>query len=149
MARPVGTQRSDSVSGDNFHFDITGAPLDKSLGIAFGEWNTAVGWAEVDCGERAVGREGIWGANQSARRLILFWHKDESGLMIPFPAPLDVAAVKPFIEAWLKAADYGPQPDQDGSNGKGWRVYNETWTHVADSHYAFVAIEPVWIMYGK
>lgn len=58
-------------------------------------------------------------------------------------------AVWPFIEAWLKEADYGSQPDTDGHNSKGWRIFNEGWGHVCGMWQAFVAIEPEWLTYGK
>lgn len=46
-------------------------------------------------------------------------------------------------------ADYGRQPDHDGDNEKGWRLYNETWGMVGGDHSAFAAVEPAWAMYGK
>jgi hypothetical protein len=27
------------------------------------------------------------------------------------------------VTAWLEEVDYGEEPDHDGANGKGWRVY--------------------------
>src|SRR5690349_24893058 len=46
------------------------------------------------------------------------------------------------LEAWLAEADYGPQPDHDGDNSKGWRIYNEAWGHVDNLWGAIVAIQP-------
>lgn len=68
----------------------------------------------------------------------------------------------PYPMAWKEAADlawgwllnqpkekYQEYLDHDGSNGKGFRVYNEDWGHVAKSHYAFLGVLPVWAWYGK
>lgn len=66
------------------------------------------------------------------------------------PYPMQGKALIEFAWHWLEtAADYGRQPDHDGDNEKGWRVYNEAWGHVGSSVYAFVAVAPVWAMYGK
>lgn len=136
------------MSGDNFHFDMTGVPLADALKIAFcgSPGNKAVGWSVLDADDTET-VEGQHGHTSSRKRLVLFWH--ESGGGTPLPAPMDAEAAIPFIKAWLAEADYGKQPDHDGDNGKGWRIYNEAWGHVARNHYAFVAIEPEWIMYGK
>jgi hypothetical protein len=134
---------------DNFHFDLTGVPLDKSLEIAFmgAPGNRTYGWAEIPVDPTNKSHEAVWGASKTGKRLVFYWSTTVN--MNPFPAPLSYEDVVPFVKAWLKAADYGQQPDQDGDNGKGCRVYNEAWGHVAGDHYAFVAIEPVWLMYGK
>lgn len=118
---------------DNFKFDITCAPLEKCLDIAF---------------QGAPGHKAThWRDDDDPQRLVLAWHDDRG--FTPLPAALDVEGVRPFIEAWLRGADYGPEPDQDGTNRKSWRVYNESCGHVGGSSYAFVAIEPCWAMYGK
>lgn len=132
---------------DNFHFDLTGVPLDKCLAIAFGPHSKAVGWAEIPANPENHSHEAVWGASKGQRRLVLFWAEHDQ--MSKLPAPMTAEQVEPFVKAWLGAADYGRQPDHDGDNGKGWRVYNEAWGHVAGSWEAFVAIEPVWLMYGK
>jgi hypothetical protein len=128
------------VSGDNFHFDLTGVSLAKCLDIAFegAPGGKAVGWAVMD---------GKAELKQNPQRLVLFWSMEEPAIALP--APMTAEDAEPFVRAWLKEQDYGPQPDHDGDNGKGWRVYNESWSMVAGKHRAFVAIEPCWIMYGK
>lgn len=68
------------------------------------------------------------------------------------PYPMDCRAATEMVWGWLaeqpeeKYIDY---MDHDGSNGRGFRVYNETWGHVGSSHYAFAGILPVWSWYGK
>lgn len=79
--------------------------------------------------------------------LILLWYGEGKALPLPFALGLDGAIA--FVTEWLKSVDYGSQPDHDGSNHKGWRVFNESWGHVAGYHGAIVAIQPAWAMYGK
>lgn len=96
-----------------------------------------------------------------AKGLILYWavtsrleHREEdktSGgkpiMLLPYEMTFEPAVN--FVWGWLQTAAYGSQPDHDGDNGKGWRVYNEAWTHVDDRWEALVAIQPIWAMYGK
>lgn len=79
--------------------------------------------------------------------LILLWNEEKGALPLPYFLELEEAIN--FIKGWLKKAEYQEQPDHDGSNGKGWRVFNEQWGHVAGHHYAIVGIQPQWAMYGK
>ena len=79
--------------------------------------------------------------------LILFWSDEE--LALPLPFPLDLDGSIQFVENWLKDVDYGREPDHDGDNGKGWRIFTEAWGHVAGHHYAIVGVQPMWAMYGK
>lgn len=121
---------------DNFHFDLTGVSIEKALEIAFQQHSKAVAWAVVPLKE-----------GSERTRLILFWTNHSEAT--PLPAPMDCAAAVPFVKSWLSAADYGREPDHDGDNGKGCRIYNEAWTHINGMWQAFVAIEPVWLEYGK
>lgn len=85
--------------------------------------------------------------------LVLLWHEDANvdGVAVQkLPFPLKTSdMLADFVAGWLSSADYPEKPDFDGSSVKGWRVYNEEWGHVGKSHYAFVAIQPVWSLYGK
>jgi len=67
----------------------------------------------------------------------------------------------PYSMGWKEASDlawgwltnqpkekYEQYLDHDGSNGKGFLVYNEYWGHVG-SHYAFLGVKPIWAWYGK
>lgn len=124
---------------DSFHFDIAGAPLDESLKIAF---------------RGASGRKVThWFIEERERplraRLLLAWHENAGSEFNKLFTPLDHEQAEGFIKAWLESIDYGVEPDHDGNNGKGWRVYNESWAHVDTNHYVFAAIEPHWNMYGK
>ena len=84
---------------------------------------------------------------EGVETLILLWH--EEGGAAPLPFPLDVRGAVEFISNWLRVVDYGRQPSHDGDNEKGWRVFNEAWGHVAHMHYAVLAVQPAWAMYGK
>lgn len=85
--------------------------------------------------------------------LVFFWHTpgklpdDASAHLLPYPMH-DEELIN-FAAGWLRSADYGPQPNHDGDNGKGWTIYNEAWGHVMESPYAVIAIKPAWAMYGK
>ena len=57
--------------------------------------------------------------------------------------------VTPFIQAWLDNQDRGQAMDFDGDLGKGFRLYNEKWGHVAGWYQAFLAVEAVWAYYSK
>lgn len=89
------------------------------------------------------------------KTLVLFWTDDESFKPKPsaFPCDMKGAALFEFVWHWLEDCwekrAHGQEPDHDGDNGNGWRIFNEDWGHVAESHYAFVGIQPVWAMYGK
>ncbi len=97
-----------------------------------------------------------WMNKEAPRKtLLLFWTGDEYFKPTPsaFPAKMGCEALIPFVENWLKEVwkdnPPGQEPDQDGDNYKGWRIFNEEWGHLAESHYAFVGIQPVWAMFGK
>ena len=64
-----------------------------------------------------------------------------------YPMTVDLAAA--FLWGFLGTTAYPPEPNHDGENVKGWRVYNEDWTHVAGRWEASFAVEPVWMMAGK
>lgn len=116
---------------DNFKFDIRGASLEKSLGIATTHYTEVAAWrTEFD-----------------PPRLVLYW--TESSEANPLPAPLTGEALVLFVKSWLNSVDYGPEPDIDGECGRGSWVYNESWASVGGDWKAFVAIQPYWLMYGK
>lgn len=62
-------------------------------------------------------------------RFVLYWHDDDRAA--PLPARMQPEQMVPMISAWLSGtADYGTQPDHDGDNGKGWRVFTGSWGKV-------------------
>jgi len=79
--------------------------------------------------------------------LILFWSEEGSVTQLPFPHNLKRSTE--FVEGWLEKVPFGSEPDHDGDNEKGWRVFTEDWGHVAGHNYAIAGIQPAWAMYGK
>lgn len=79
--------------------------------------------------------------------MILLWHEEKGALELPYALELEDAIH--FVKGWLKKITYGAEPDHDGDNGKGWRVFTEQWGHVANHSYAIVGIQPKWAYYGK
>jgi len=79
---------------------------------------------------------------------IIFYHSDSPAMhKLPFKMTLEQAA--DFAYGWLRQANYGPTPDHDGDNEKGWRLYCEQWGFVHGDRNAFAAVQPIWAMYGK
>src|ERR1700761_4976024 len=63
------------------------------------------------------------------KRLVFMWTGGISDA-VALPFKLDAAGAADFARRWLAETDYGEQPDHDGDNGKGWKLYNEGWGHV-------------------
>ena len=86
-----------------------------------------------------------------ADTLMLFWTLPKPNIhgacQLPHEMTCDEATE--FAWGWLQHADYGEEPDHDGSNGKGFRVFNEAWGHVNNRYEIFCAIQSLWAMYGK
>lgn len=120
---------------DNFIFSITSnSHMDEALKIAF---KGAPG-----------GKATHWRENKN--RLEFAWTDPEKPDWVPFISPVTAEEIKPYIVGWLRdKAVYGPQPDHDGDNGKGWHMWTESWGHIGYDYEVFFAIEPVWAMYGK
>ena len=89
----------------------------------------------------------VTGYRVDGKRLILYWTKSDKATPMLYEMTLPQAAE--FVLGWLSNQDYGREPDHDGDNGKGWRLYNEAWGHIGTEYQAFVAVEPVWAWYGK
>ena len=120
--------------GDIFRIDVTGADVEACLGLAMHATN----------GGKVVG----WSVNHTLRRLVLYSYASDK--MIPFPAPFQNAyEVAVIVKRWLGNVEYPREPDTDGHNERGWRIFNEQYSRVGDEWEAFVAIEPVWLTYGK
>ena len=118
---------------DNFRIDVTCEGEDSLslvMKLAFRDGRKARGYR--------VSKE---------KGLILYWSINER--VTAFPFGLDAEAAAKMVSGWLAEQDYGREPNHDGDNGKGWRVYNEDWGQVDSEWQAFLAVKPVWAMYGK
>ncbi len=123
---------------DNFHFDMTSLGAEKlktALGLFDPPGRKVVGYSVGDA--TTLGR----------KRLVLYWNDSLAATKLPFPMTLEQAAA--FAVGWLEHADYGREPDHEGSNSKGFRIYCEGWCMVGSDFAAFAAIEPAWAMHGK
>lgn len=129
---------------DNFRVDVTArarAHFESVMGMLFGR------------------REAVAFAMHPTKGMVLYHATHDHGdvcnadaaevPVVRLPYAMNLTAACAFVWHWLETADRGPEPDHDGSNKPGWRVYNEAWGHVAGDWRAFVAIQPVWAMYGK
>lgn len=79
--------------------------------------------------------------------LILLWSQEKDAQ--PLPWPMDFDGSLAFVKGWLAHVEPEEEPDHDGHNGPGWRVFTEQWGHVAGHHYAIVGVQHAWAMYGK
>jgi hypothetical protein len=139
---------------DNFRIDITaeGRPsLVKAIEIAFA--HNAPG-GKVESYEfvtlKADDYSGIPKSLDGAQALVFRWTKDcERKGAVPLPFRLDAGGAADWADRWLNEAEFGTEPDHDGHNGKGWRVFTGAWGHVGGDHYAVCAVIPAWAMYGK
>ena len=81
----------------------------------------------------------------------LVFFRYDSDLMVPFPSEQSMEDCAIIANNWLdKKAVYPPEPNHDGDNEKGWLLYCDDWGHIADyGYHAFMAVKPIWCMYGK
>lgn len=115
---------------DNFHIDVTSEGREAfslAMQLAFD-------------GDPIRSRKAV-AFKSSKDRLVLYWTHDErdtSGLApdgssapVKLPFAMSAAQAAEFVWGWLGgAADYGAEPDHDGSNSEGWRVFCGDWGHV-------------------
>lgn len=123
---------------DNFSFDITAN-------------DNLQGWLDCCMGHRkAVGWSVHYDNGKEESRLIFYWvsppHVDKYQSL---PSPADTVQVCTIAESWLDVVNRSKPPNHDGSNGKGFRLYNEAWGHVDGHSQGLLAITPAWAMYGK
>lgn len=130
-------------------FDIEGADLVDVLPIAFQATpgGKAVAWKVYTEEVAPDYRSKAWKPRTPAGRLVLFWSPYDLATLLPSPVGPDDALT--LVTAWLREADYGPEPQHDGSNRKGCRVWNESFGYIDGQYQAFVAIEPVWLEFHK
>ena len=119
------------MTSDTTMFDMRATALEPAMQIAFE-------------GHKA------WGYKSTKDRLTFAWHENAGDGFSPFVTPIDATQAVQIVKNWCaEVADYGEEPDNDGSVRKSWRVFCETWGYVDGNFYAFAAVEPYWAEYGK
>lgn len=142
--------------------------LKHALAIAFSHHGKAVSWSIIDntlvffwidpardamteqrCTiewtERAFVKE--LDAKYEARQRM---SKSVTFKSVPFIMPIDADEAAGLATVWLaNGAKWDKEPDHDGDNGKGWRVFNGAWGHVYGMYQGICAVAPEWAMYGK
>lgn len=118
---------------DNFHIDLSNDKnLVEAMTIAFRGYK-AVGYAVIP-----------------EKGMVFFWMEcPEAPGYTSLPFKMDAKGAAEFALRWLAEADYGRQPDHDGDNGKGWRLYTDSWGRIAPWHRSIAAVQPCWAEYGK
>lgn len=123
---------------DNFAISVTSEgliPLELAMEIAFSNH-----------GCKAIAYKA------TKDRFTLYWiaSAESDKEVIKLPVKMDSKACASIVSQWLgEEAEYGKQPDHDGDNGKGWKVFTTAWGMVDGDYRAICAIVPVWAMYGK
>lgn len=107
---------------------------------------------EIACGERSRAAKAYQcTAIDDVPTLIFMWSTDDKPQCIKLPFPMNATRMSDFAQGWLDSLDKHilHEPEHDGGNKLGWRVFNDCWGHVGGCHYAIVGIQPAWIMYPK
>lgn len=91
----------------------------------------------------------LLGYQKRELRIVRQWIEEQKVEAHRLMYPMDARAASDLVWNWLQQADYGTQPDHDGSNGKGWHIFTGAWGHVFDAYQGIAAICPTWAMYGK
>ena len=130
---------------DNFHIDVHGEGgrvLNLALEIAFSS-RKATHFIKTKVQSNSIAYK-----NETELDTLIFLYRDDKGCS-PFPVTMTCNEIVPIASRFLQEVEYGPEPDQDGSNERGFRVFNQAWGHIAGSRCAIVAVQPCWMMYGK
>lgn len=81
---------------------------------------------------------------------MVFFKYENTENMTPFPTKLSADRCAEIAFEWLSQQQYPQEPDHDGHNEEGWLVWNDGWGQIDGYGYSsFIAIEPMWIMFGK
>ena len=122
---------------DNFSFDVIADRGLEDWVMCCAAGQSAVGWSAE------VGKQ--------PPKMVLYWTDPKQPVerysALPFKA--DHVFIASLIKGWLDSIDYSSEPDHDGDNAKGFRLYNEDWGHVDGRWEAFMAVTPIWAIYGK
>lgn len=99
---------------------------------------------------------GIIGWTEKKGALLLFTNMLDSDKpkVTLFPSRLSIQAAAEIAWNWLSTREYPQEPDQDGSNKKGYRIFtnsepDDIWYQPMGMFGALLAVKPEWCMYGK
>ena len=118
--------------------------------------------------EGCPGRKATHYLEHPTKGFLLFWHEDvftDNEVNVAngnvtyvrtvahkLPFAMDWKAASDLTWGWLserKDDEYQDWCDHDGSDGHGFKIYNEAWGRIAGSAYAFMGVIPIWAWYGK
>lgn len=94
--------------------------------------------------------------DEYGQRMFIYWCNPD-GFMTKcnanwFPYEMDSKEISDFVWGWLKHADYGEEPDTDGSTGKGFHFRARDFGDLmegCDEYAVAVIVSPEWFIYGK
>jgi hypothetical protein len=120
---------------DNFNIDVTSqgrANFDLAFLIAFSQY--------VKCKAYKIDKD---------KGFVLYWLTTE-GAVNTLPYEMDWKETADFVWGWLLKNRPSKTPELfDGSYELGYRIYTEDWGHAGRDCRAFLAIKPIWALYGK
>lgn len=100
--------------------------------------------------DNAPGKRATHYIDHPEKGLCFLWLEGNSGIKLVTPMGWKESA--DIAWCWLinqPEEKYDEYLDHDGSNSKGFRVYNESWGKIGGVAYAFLAVKPVWAWHGK
>lgn len=69
---------------------------------------------------------------------------------IAFPYKMNIGEIVSFVYGWLSNTKPNyPEPDTDGHCEQGFKITTEGTDWRGKFSYSFIAITPIWIIYGK
>ena len=90
----------------------------------------------------------IFEDEKKCKCLALHWVDNKKNVNL-FPYEMNFQQATEFAWGWLEKEPMGRQPDHDGDNGRGFYLFTHSWGMVNSDYTAFIAMKPIWAMYGK
>lgn len=148
---------------DNHEIDIRSEgreAFDHALAIFMGDqmggYKTATHFAIIPPGTKWPDQhEKSDVCDEKAPTFVLFWSEPRDWNLTqvnPLPYKMKADKAGELIWGWLlerPQEEYAEWMDHDGSMGRGFRMWNEAWTHVGGSGYGICAVRPIFAWYGK
>lgn len=86
------------------------------------------------------------------RRIVLLWSPVKAEGVHPLPFPMGHEAAADLLSRWFKQAEFGRQPDIDGSVSRGFRIQNSLpayWVDYELGPYVICHLMPEWAEHHK